>query len=209
MSYNPQTGLVYIPSRGWDTFPYATDFDFKPDPSRAGGAGQTGLKTNTRGLTMQPAGPAIGPQPLEGGELGTLVAFDPVKQEIRWRVPVGNSRYGGTLSTASNLLFQVAPNGRLIAWSADKGEKLFELPTGLRNGMGPPITFAVDGKQYIALMGGSGGAPSPGRSAEATTPMKPRLLVFGLDGKAQLPQGGAVPASASPSDPHQQDPHQQ
>jgi quinohemoprotein ethanol dehydrogenase len=203
MSFNPQTGLVYIPTRGWDTFPYAADLEFKPDPSRVGGASQTGLKTNTRGLTMQPAGSAIGPDPLAGGELGTLVAFDPVKQEIRWRVPTGNSRYGGTLSTASNLLFQVAPNGRLIAYSADKGEVLAEMPTGLRNGMGPPITFSVDGKQYIAMMGGSGGAASPGRSAEATTPMKPRLLVFGLDGKAPLPQSGAAPAPAA-GDPHQQ-----
>ncbi len=203
MSYNPQTGLVYIPTRGWDTFTYAVDYDFKPDPNRAGGASQTGLKGNTRGLTPQAQAPATGPEPLEGGDLGTLVAFDPVKQEIRWRVPVGNSRYGGTLSTASNLLFQVAPNGRLIAYTADKGEKLLELPTGVRNGMGPPITFAVDGKQYIALMGGSGGTPSPGRNAEATTPMKPRLLVFGLDGTAQLPRAGGGPAPAG-QDPHQQ-----
>ena len=47
MSYNPQTGLVYIPSRGWDTFTYAADYDFKPDPSRAGGSGQSGLNRNT------------------------------------------------------------------------------------------------------------------------------------------------------------------
>ena len=67
-------------------------------------------------MTLQPAGPAAGPTPLEGGNLGTLIAYDPVKQEIRWRVPVGNSRYGGTLSTASNLVFQVAPNGHLIAY---------------------------------------------------------------------------------------------
>ena len=106
--------------------------------------------------------PAIGPDPLPGGNVSTLVAYDPVKQEIRWRVPVGNSRFGGTLSTASNLLFQVAPDGRLIAWSADKGDMLLELPTGLQNGMGPPITFAIDGKQYIALMGGSGGIESLG-----------------------------------------------
>jgi quinohemoprotein ethanol dehydrogenase len=200
MSYNPQTGLVYIPSRGWDTFTYATDYDFKPDPSRVGGAGQTGLKLNTTGLTRKPTGPAIGPEPLEGGNLGTLVAYDPVKQEIRWRVPVGNSRYGGTLSTASNLLFQVAPDGRLIVYSADKGDKLFELATGLRNGMGPPITFAVDGNQYIALMGGSGGTPSPGVGGGTPTAMKPRLLVFGLDGKAELskPEETSAPASADP-----------
>jgi quinohemoprotein ethanol dehydrogenase len=202
MSFNPQTGLVYIPTRGWDTFTYATDYDFKPDPSRAGGAGQTGLKVNTRGLTVQPAAPAIGPEPLPDGRLGTLVAYDPVKQEIRWRLPVGNSRYGGTLSTASNLVFQVAPDGRLIAYSAEKGEVLLELPTGLRNGMGPPITFAVDGKQYIALMGGSGGTPSLGQNNETATPMKPRLLVFGLDGKAELPRSGAAPAA--PDTLHQQ-----
>jgi quinohemoprotein ethanol dehydrogenase len=119
-------------------------------------------------------------------------------------VPVGNSRYGGTLSTASNVLFQVAPSGHLIAYSADKGETLLDLPTGLRNGMGPPVTFAVDGKQYIALMGGSGGTRSPGVSAEPTTAMKPRLLVFGLDGKAELPQSGDAPSPASADTPHQQ-----
>lgn len=201
MSYNPQTGLVYIPTRGWDTFNYATDFDFNPDAARLSGASQTGLR-NARGLQLQPPAPAIGPEPLEGGNLGTLVAFDPIKQEIRWRAPVGNSRYGGTLSTASNLLFQVAPDGRLIVYSAEKGEMLLETPTGIRSGMGPPITFTADGKQYIALMGGSGGTPSPGVSQGTVTPIKPRLLVFGLDGKAELPQPGASTSPAS-ADPHQ------
>jgi PQQ-dependent dehydrogenase (methanol/ethanol family) len=201
MSYNPQTGLVYVATRGWDTFTYATNYDFKPEG--ASGVGLTGLRMNTQGLKAQPPAPAVGPEPLENGQLGTLVAYDPVKQEIRWRVPVGNSRYGGTLSTASNLVFQVAPNGRLIAYSAEKGEPLLELPTGLRNGMGPPITFLVDGKQYIALMGGSGGTASPGVSDGVTTAMKPRLLVFGLDGKAELPKPGAAPTPAS-ADPHQQ-----
>ncbi|HEY6340928.1 MAG TPA: PQQ-dependent dehydrogenase, methanol/ethanol family [Bryobacteraceae bacterium] len=162
MSFNPQTGLVYIPTRGWDTFNYSVNYDFNPETAR--GVGLTGLNMNTNGLQKKPAGPAIGPEPLEGGNLSTLVAYDPVKQEISWRVPVGNSRYGGTLSTASNLVFQVAPDGRLIAYSADKGQKLFELATGMRFGMGPPITFLVDGKQYIALMGGNGGTQSPGQT---------------------------------------------
>jgi quinohemoprotein ethanol dehydrogenase len=120
-------------------------------------------------------------------------------------VPVGNSRFGGTLSTASNLLFQVAPDGRLIAYSADKGEQLMELPTGLHNGMGPPITFAIDGKQYIALLGGSGGTQSQGLTnpGAITTQTKPQLLVFGLYGKAVLPNAGAAPLAASPGDPHQ------
>jgi len=202
MSYNPQTGLVYIPSRGWDTFTYAVDYNFKPDPNRVGGAGQTGLNPNTRGMAPKPAAPAIGPEPLEGGNLSTLVAYDPVKQEIRWRVPVGNGRYGGTVTTAGNLVFQVAPDGRLIAYSADKGEKLLEMPTGMRNGMGPPITFAVDGKQYIALMGGSGGTASGGVGGGTPTSQKPRLLVFGVDGKAELPNTATPPAVTA--EPHQE-----
>ena len=79
-----------------------------------------------------------------------------------------------------------APDGRLIAWSADKGEKLLEIPTGMSQGMGPPITFLVDGKQYIALMGGTGkvipsvGLPPPPPSSVA--PGLPKLLTFVLDG---------------------------
>ena len=202
MSFNPQTGLVYVPTRGWDTFNYAADLNFKPDASRVGGAGQSGMN-GARGLEPKPAATAIGPTPLPGGNISTLIAYDPVKQEIRWRLPVGNGRYGGTLSTASNLLFQVTPEGKLVAYSAEKGEQLFELPTGLRSGMGPPMTFAIDGKQYIALMGGSGGAQSPGVSnpGSVTTLQKPMLLVFGLDGKAELPKPGAAPA-LNPADPH-------
>jgi quinohemoprotein ethanol dehydrogenase len=203
MSFNPQTGLVYVPTRGWDTFNYATDFDFKPDPTKVGGSSQTGMNGNTRGLERQPPGPTFGPEPLEGGNLSTLIAYDPVKQEIRWRKPIGNSRFGGTLSTATNLVFQVTPDGRLIAWSADKGDLLLELPTGLNSGMGPPITFAIDGKQYIALMGGTGGTASVGTVNPGTGngQQKPTLLVFGLDGKAQLPKPGAAPTPL-PSDPH-------
>jgi glucose dehydrogenase len=203
MSFNPQTGLVYIPTRGWDTFNYAANPDFKPDASRAGGASQTGLNNNSGNLPRQPAGPAIGPEPLEGGNVSTLVAYDPVAQKIRWRVPIGNSRYGGTLSTASDLVFQVAPaGGRLIAYTADKGEKLFEFETGLGPGVGPPITFLVDGKQYIAFMGGSGGAQSPGQiGGVQSTRQKPLFLVFGLDGKAALPGSGTPPAGPA-TDPH-------
>jgi PQQ-dependent dehydrogenase (methanol/ethanol family) len=203
MSYNPQTGLVYIPTRGADTFNYAANLDFKPDPTRAGGASQTGMNTNSAGLPRQPGGPPIGPEPIGVGNSPTLVAYDPVKQEVRWRVPVGNSRYGGTLSTASDLVFQVVPTGHLIAYTADKGEKLFEYETpGLGPGVGPPITFMIDGKQYIAFMGGSGGAPSPGQTGGVvSTKQRPLLMVFGLDGKAQFPKPGAVPA-ATGTDPH-------
>jgi hypothetical protein len=67
------------------------------------------------------------------------------------------------------------------------------------------MTFAIDGKQYIALMGGSGGTQSQGvtNPGAITTQSKPQLLVFGLDGKAQLANPGAAPAPPS-ADAHQQ-----
>jgi hypothetical protein len=62
------------------------------------------------------------------------------------------------------------------------------------------MTFAIDGKQYIALMGGTGGTQSIGTTnpGSVTTQQKPMLLVFGLDGKAELPKPGAAPAATDP-----------
>ena len=97
-------------------------------------------------------------------------------------MPGGGGIGGGTMTTAGNLVFQVLSDGRLLAYSADKGEKLLEIQTGLSSGMGPPITYRVDGKQYVALMGGVGtvalGNAGPGNSA---TPFSPKLLTFALD----------------------------
>ena len=131
----------------------------------------------------RPPPPSIGPEPVEGGNRGALVAWDPVAQQMRWRMPGGGGIGGGTLTTAGNLVFQVINDGRLLAYSADKGEKLLEIQTGLRSGMGPPITFQLDGKQYVAVMGGvggiSGGNAGPGNVA---TPNQPTLLTYVLDG---------------------------
>jgi hypothetical protein len=86
-------------------------------------------------------------------------------------------------------------DGRFFAYSADKGEKLFEVETGLKGGMGPPITYEIDGKQYVSLMGGTGrviprdGAP-PAANATPTSTALPKLLTFVLDGKAPLPEAG-------------------
>ena len=86
-------------------------------------------------------------------------------------------------------MIQVIPDGRLVAYSADKGEKLLDVQTGLKGGMGPPITYELDGKQYIALAGGMGvvvarnvepGAPAP---APAANTIFPKLMTFVLDGK--------------------------
>ncbi len=133
--------------------------------------------------------PVIGPEPLPGmGSRGALIAWDPVAQQIRWRMPGGGGIGGGTVSTAGNLVFQSINDGRLLAYSADKGEKLLEVQTGLKSGIGPPITYQVDGKQYVALMGGVGTVIGNAGPQNAATATPPRLLVYMLDGAATLPE---------------------
>jgi len=208
MSYNPTTGLVYIPTSTTSNTTYTVDKDFTYVPGRSNTGRLRGNPPDTTPKTL----PTIGPAAPEG-QRGMLVAWDPVTQKERWRTNGGGSIGGGTVTTAGNLVFQVVNDGRLMAYSADKGEKLLEIQTGLRTGMGPPITYMLDGKQYVALAGGTGQAANPGgggaggggnRGAEApppdlagaaaqrgnapTTPNpKPRLLVFMIDGKGVLP----------------------
>ncbi len=75
---------------------------------------------------VRPPPPAIGPPPIEGpGGRGALVAWDPVKQEMRWRRPGGGGIGGGTLTTAGNLVFQVLGDGRLLSPTAPTRARSF------------------------------------------------------------------------------------
>jgi PQQ-dependent dehydrogenase (methanol/ethanol family) len=179
MSFNPVSGLVYIPTSTNNSFSYAAESKFEPQPGRMTGT------VRPAPTPKLPPPPSIGPEPIEGpGGRGALVAWDPVKQEMRWRRPGGGGIGGGTVTTAGNLVLQALGNGRLLAYSADKGDKLLDVDTGLRSGMGPPITYRVDGRQYVAVMGGvggvGGGAAGPGNQS---TPFPPKLMTFVLDGK--------------------------
>ena len=210
MSFNPATGLVYIPATVTGSFNFASDPNFKIQEGRQnmgilrpGGAGRGGAAAGDAANAPVavapskplPPPPAIGPAPPEGGGRGALIAWDVVNQKERWRAPGGGGVGGGTVATGGNLVFQVVPDGRLMAYSADKGEKLLEVQTGLRGGMGPPMTYMLDGKQYVALMGGQGViGPGGGPGGPVQVPgsvMTPKLLVFLLDGTAPLP-GAAV-----------------
>jgi PQQ-dependent dehydrogenase (methanol/ethanol family) len=144
-----------------------------------------------------PAVPAAKPRPPlksigPDSNGGFLVAYDPAIGTERWRVSGGSAIGGGTVATGGGLVFQ-ATGGTLYAYSADKGEKLLELKTGVPGGMGPPITFLVDGKQYLALQVGQGrpgpgpGGNTPPANPNAPPPVNPRLLVYALDGTAKLP----------------------
>jgi hypothetical protein len=192
MSLNPATGLVYIPTSSISSFTFQIDQDFKPKPGQNmgiifgrggfGGPPAPGAAPPPPPAAARPSPAPIGPAPVEG-QRGILVAWDPVNQRERWKAPGGGGIGGGTVTTAGNLVFQVIPDGRLVAYSADKGEKLLDVQTGLRGGMGPPITYQLDGKQYVSLMGGTGrvvfnfpgggGAAPAGRGGANATPAPP------------------------------------
>lgn len=166
MSFNPVTGLVYVPTTAGSRLPYFA-----------------GL--NVRGVSVTRAEPpAIGPPVPESG-VDTLVAWDPVAQEMRWRKEDGGGGItGGTVTTAGNLVLQTVRDGRLLAYSADKGDKLFEVQTGMEEGrrgaggMGPPITYMLDGQQYVAVMGGTGAVV--GTAKPPILPAPPKLMTYAV-----------------------------
>ncbi len=181
MSYNPHTGLVYIPAQE-TAFAFLHDRNFKYRP----GAWNTGFDFSI--LTEPP--PALPP--------GHLLAWDPVNQKERWRVQYQNIWNGGTLTTAGNLVFQGTSDGRFVAYSADKGEKLWEVAVGT-GVIAPPVSYEIDGVQYVSVMAGWGGAYAVTGGYGANVRVVPgRLLTFALKGKRALPQ---IVAAKMPSLP--------
>jgi quinohemoprotein ethanol dehydrogenase len=99
------------------------------------------------------------------------------------------------VTTAGNLVFQVVNNGRFRAISADKGEVLYEVNVN-RTGMAAPITYEVDGRQYVAFGGGLGRAANASGPNNAKVDNAPIMFVFALDGAAELP--APPPPAATP-----------
>ena len=101
---------------------------------------------------------------------GYLLAWDPVRQRPAWRVDHAGPWNGGVLATAGNLVVQGTAAGQVVAYAADTGARLWSSPaqTGVMAG---PVSYAVDGEQYIAVMAGWGGsfAMSGGARAAAVS----------------------------------------
>ena len=87
------------------------------------------------------------------------MAWDPVPQKAAWRVSYPVAEGGGVLATAGNLVFQGRADGVLAAYRATDGKQLwtFDAGTGI---MAPPVTYLVDGVQYVSVLAGWGGPPA-------------------------------------------------
>ncbi|MBC7942354.1 MAG: c-type cytochrome, partial [Chitinophagaceae bacterium] len=117
---------------------------------------------------------------------GRLIAWDPVAQKEVWRQEQVSPWNGGTLSTAGNLVFQGTADGRFVAYDARDGKKLWETPTGT-GVVAAPITYEVDGRQYVSIAVGWGGVY--GLAARATDRKGPgTVYTFAIGGTAKAPE---------------------
>lgn len=192
MSYSSQTGLVYIPALDM-LFGYGNDYDFQYKEGRW-----------NPGIDWQlnrPTGDAELGDLVDGMLRGHISAWDPITQKEVWRVQHPGTWNGGLLSTAGNLLFQGTSHGQFVAYTADKGKELWSAPaqTGV---VAPPITYMVEGEQYVTVVAGWGGAfaLSAGGAAEKLKHRTGgRILTFKLGGKLRLPP--IKPATPIPKPP--------
>jgi quinohemoprotein ethanol dehydrogenase len=178
-AYSPNTRLVYMPVSGFSSRTYvAIPFALMPERAVQDNGTPRGGRMPANVTRPPVTPPYIGPpQDVRGG---FLVAFDPATRMERWRIQGGGGAGGGALVTSSNLVFQVVPDGRLRALAAEDGTVLWEASTG-QGGTGPPITYQLDGRQYISFMGGNG----QGRGGGAAR--RPMVYTFVLDGNAPMP----------------------
>jgi len=185
MSWNPETGLVYLPTM---IFPVAFLAPTEEKDTRPG-AGRWNVGFDRMGNLP----PAISDADL-GAALaqqysGQLVAWDPLQQAARWKGPIGRPNGGGVLSTAGGLVFQGGGEDQLLAYDAASGQPLWSAALG-SSASAPPVTYAVDGTQYVAIAAGFGGgfAAEGGVVAHDWNPPKvSRVLAFRLGGQADLP----------------------
>ncbi|NNL11624.1 MAG: PQQ-dependent dehydrogenase, methanol/ethanol family [Pseudomonadales bacterium] len=200
MSYNPNTGLVYIPTMQFPaTYKQPTaSVDSKP------GSGYWNL-----GFDNSAAAPPKLPERELDAVLaqtysGSLLAWDPIKQTVRWSTPPARPSGGGTLSTAGGLVFQGAHNGHLTAYDAETGDVLWSSDTQT-GAMAAPITYAIDGEQYVAIAVGFGGGFGAQGGVIAhgwKIPNISRVLVYKLGASEVLPAAPKIdsrmPAPAGP-----------
>jgi quinohemoprotein ethanol dehydrogenase len=184
MSYSPRTGLVYFGS-SHSVQAYIGDPDFT--------VSRLGTNTGTvRGLAAEVTAALADVEASLFDDRGALMGWDPVARGPAWRVADPEDGIaGGTLATAGDLVFAGGGRDKFMAYRADNGERLwsFDAQTGVAAG---PISYEIDGQQYIAVAAGRGLQPY-------YQPNYSRLLAFKLGGTASLPPADEyVPPALDP-----------
>lgn len=179
MAFSPQTGLAYIPvidvamvfstEKAWHYQKGSMDWGSTYTPFFA--------------FPQQALAQLTANQPKPRFE-EYLMAWDPIKHKEAWRVPNSGLWNGGTLATAGNLVFQGTTDGHLRAYRATDGALLKDIHVGTGI-MAAPMSYTVNGEQYVAVLAGYGGLVGsqlmPGAAAYEYS-NRGRLLAFKLDG---------------------------
>lgn len=157
-SYSPFTGLVYT---------------------------GTGYVAAARSLTEA----SNGLRPPRSYMTGAVVAVDPSTNLVKWKknMPYSLAHGNGILTTASGLLFIGQPDGNLLAMDGDNGNELWRFQTGASISASP-VTYEIDGEQYVAVYAGGTGIPYGDSAARGDY-----LWAFKV--------GGTVAPAATPSAP--------
>ena len=210
MSYDAGTGLVYIPVI--DMPMVYIDASQRPAGLVEGAFTVPGIPPEA----YDPAGlkslfgelPALEALAREAGAAGApqsrgeLRAWDPVAGRIVWTQPGTSFWDGGVMSTAGGLVFRGDAAGFLNVYAAKDGQRLARLEVGTSI-MAAPMSYAIDGVQYVAVMagyGGGGGFAFPPDSAAYQRGNQGRVIAFRLGGGA-VPLPPRVPDAPLPPPP--------
>ncbi|MEW9854969.1 PQQ-dependent dehydrogenase, methanol/ethanol family [Novosphingobium sp. M1R2S20] len=171
-AYSPQTGLVYVP--------------IMELPALIGEGQEGGAEVAAgMGVTLIPE------VELPGGHKSYLKAWNPVTQSEAWRVELPGTWPGGVMTTAGGLVFQGQIDGKFVARDARTGKELWSFKTESPI-VGAPISYRMNGKQYVTVITGAGGQGAGmqtlGNQAYRTDYRLPRrVLTFALGGTDTIP----------------------
>jgi mono/diheme cytochrome c family protein len=166
-AFSPITGLIYIPT--WENYGVNA-------PQTVPAGGTPPLISFSRGPVSANVKPNNNSQ-----DVGWLQAWDPVARKVVWETPKAPRATSGALATAGNLVFMGNSRGQVLsAYNAKTGAKLWDYQTQGDVYAGP-ITYELDGVQYIAASVGGAG------QGDYFAPGYGRMLVFKVGGTAVLP----------------------
>ena len=196
MSFSPKTNLVYIPAQDIPAV-YADDKHF----IYKNGEWNLALDASTLAIPQDKKALAA----LKTMFRGRLLAWDPVAGKEAWHVEHSGPWNGGTLATGGNLVFQGTLDGHFNAYDAANGKPLWSTDISMA-GLAGPMTYEVDGEQYVALGTGFGTSyfMNAGYAIDRKgVPELGRIVVYKLGGKAVLPKADftKIPVPTPPTEP--------
>jgi quinohemoprotein ethanol dehydrogenase len=179
MAFSRQTGLVYIPA-----------IDLKVTYDDRGITAQNWKRKG--GLALDYAvNPTIAFPKGNEDSASSLVAWDPVRQREVWRVKTPIHFNGGVLATGGTLVFQGQMDSKFNAYDARNGHLLWTFDAKAPV-IAPPISYSVNGRQYVTVITGNGtsggflGAALARYEIDYRTQAR-RVLTFAIGGGATLP----------------------